>query len=137
MLLGNDWLLLLLSRLLSGMVAGIVTGVVPRYFAEISPRSARGTVGVAHQLAITTGILVAQVLTAPSLAVLGEAPAAWRAAFYGPILCAGCECLLLPFCPGELHWLGLLLRRSVLGLLLGRRHLRHDVARVWGHPHRY
>ena len=51
-----------LGRTLIGIGAGIATVVVPLYLGEISPSNLRGAIGVLTQLALTTGILVSQVL---------------------------------------------------------------------------
>ena len=89
---------LLCGRILIGIVAGINTIIVPMYFAEISPRRYRHILGAAHQLGITVGILVANIITMPSFGLLGT-ERTWRSVFLVPILCAAFECLVLPFCP--------------------------------------
>lgn len=42
--------------------AGLASGLTPMYVGEIAPTSLRGALGTLHQLAIVTGILIAQVL---------------------------------------------------------------------------
>ena len=41
---------------------GLYTGLAPIYNSEISPDHIRGAVGTLNQLAVTTGILLSQVL---------------------------------------------------------------------------
>lgn len=41
--------------------AGLNISLCPMYLAEISPRKIRGAIGTCHQLAITIGILIAQI----------------------------------------------------------------------------
>lgn len=41
---------------------GLASGLTPMYVGEIAPTSLRGALGTLHQLAIVTGILIAQVL---------------------------------------------------------------------------
>ena len=43
-------------------ITGFATVVAPLYLNEISPVNLRGGVGTLHQLAITLGILISQVL---------------------------------------------------------------------------
>lgn len=87
-----------LGRIFIGMVAGIGSGIVPVYFSEISPTRIRGAVSTVHQLGITIGILLAQLLSTPSLHILGSEDK-WRYLFVVPAAAAVFELLLLPFCP--------------------------------------
>lgn len=41
--------------------AGLASALTPMYVGEIAPTSLRGALGTLHQLAIVTGILIAQV----------------------------------------------------------------------------
>lgn len=41
--------------------AGLASGLTPMYVGEIAPTSLRGALGTLHQMAIVTGILIAQV----------------------------------------------------------------------------
>lgn len=43
------------------LAAGLASGLTPMYVGEIAPTSLRGALGTLHQLAIVTGILIAQV----------------------------------------------------------------------------
>lgn len=52
----------IISRFLFGVQGGMSCTLVPTYLAEISPAALRGRTGVVHQLFITIGIVVAQVL---------------------------------------------------------------------------
>lgn len=53
---------IIISRLLFGVQGGMACGLIPTYLAEISPNSLRGATGVIHQLLLTLGILVSQLL---------------------------------------------------------------------------
>lgn len=44
------------------LAAGLASGLTPMYVGEIAPTSLRGALGTLHQLAIVTGILLAQVI---------------------------------------------------------------------------
>jgi len=94
----TSWYELLAGRLCSGIVAGIVAGVVPMYLAEISPSRWRDTVGLAHLLGITLGYVAAQVLTAPSLRLMGTVQR-WRLLFAVPLACSLLQTGLLPLFP--------------------------------------
>lgn len=52
----------MVARFLFGIQGGMACGLVPTYLAEISPNSLRGATGVLHQLCLTIGIAVSQVL---------------------------------------------------------------------------
>ena len=54
--------LLIISRFLFGVQGGMSCSLIPTYLSEISPASLRGQTGVAHQLCLTIGILIAQIL---------------------------------------------------------------------------
>ena len=93
-----DWWFQAMGRVFVGIVAGIATSVVPTYFSEISPIAIRGAVGTMHQLGITIGILLSQILSTPSLHLLGS-QAKWKWLFLVPVLCGLLEVVILPFCP--------------------------------------
>jgi hypothetical protein len=58
----NSPLCVIFSRFFYGVQGGMACGLIPTYLNEISPNSLRGSTGVLHQLAITIGILVSQLL---------------------------------------------------------------------------
>jgi len=47
---------------ISFLISGAGSGLVPMYLTEIAPVNIRGAMGVLHQLALTCGILVSQLL---------------------------------------------------------------------------
>uniref|UniRef100_A0A8C8CPL3 Solute carrier family 2, facilitated glucose transporter member 4 n=1 Tax=Oncorhynchus tshawytscha TaxID=74940 RepID=A0A8C8CPL3_ONCTS len=53
--------MMILGRFVIGAYCGLASGLVPMYVGEIAPTSLRGALGTLHQLAIVTGILIAQV----------------------------------------------------------------------------
>jgi len=54
--------MVIVARLSLGIFSGLATGMVPLYISEIAPKHIRGALGVVNQLAITIGILCAQLL---------------------------------------------------------------------------
>jgi MFS transporter, SP family, galactose:H+ symporter len=50
--------MLLAARLLIGVTIGVSLAVVPVYIAELAPAAVRGSMGVAYQLAIVSGIVL-------------------------------------------------------------------------------
>ncbi|KAL7672627.1 hypothetical protein ACOME3_007511 [Neoechinorhynchus agilis] len=56
-----------ISRFVHGIQGGMACLIVPPYLNEISPQSLRGITGTFHQLFITIGILVGQLLGIPPL----------------------------------------------------------------------
>ena len=52
----------IISRFLFGIQGGMCCGLIPTYLSEVSPVDLRGATGVLHQLCVTVGILVAQLL---------------------------------------------------------------------------
>lgn len=94
--------------------------LVPLYVSEVSPVRLRGAMGVLHQMAITSTILLSQILglsnvshthtchahfhpaTPPLSQVLGQPDSAffaWRILFAFPLLFVGFQLLALPLCP--------------------------------------
>lgn len=45
----------------AGLLAGAGSGLVPMYLTEIAPVNIRGAMGIAHQFALTCGILLSNV----------------------------------------------------------------------------
>lgn len=87
----------MVSRVFFGLQGGMSCGLIPTYLSEISPANLRGATGVIHQLFITMGILVAQVLGFRQL--LGT-ESSWNYLLAIPIIpCVICVFFMLLFCP--------------------------------------
>jgi len=54
--------MLIAGRFVVGINCGVNTVLAPMYITELAPVRIRGNVGVLHQLAITVGLLVSQIL---------------------------------------------------------------------------
>lgn len=59
--------LIYISRFLHGFQGGMACVIVPPFLNELSPQNLRGTTGTFHQLFITIGILVGQLIGIPPL----------------------------------------------------------------------
>uniref|UniRef100_A0A8C3A7I8 Solute carrier family 2, facilitated glucose transporter member 4 n=1 Tax=Cyclopterus lumpus TaxID=8103 RepID=A0A8C3A7I8_CYCLU len=88
--------MMILGRFVIGAYCGLASGLTPMYVGEIAPTSLRGALGTLHQLAIVTGILIAQVLGLESL--LGVADL-WPILLGLSVVPAVFQMALLPFCP--------------------------------------
>uniref|UniRef100_A0A668AAS7 Solute carrier family 2, facilitated glucose transporter member 4 n=1 Tax=Myripristis murdjan TaxID=586833 RepID=A0A668AAS7_9TELE len=88
--------MLILGRFVIGAYCGLASGLTPMYVGEIAPTSLRGALGTLHQLAIVTGILLAQVLGLESL--LGSEEL-WPVLLGVTVLPTVLQMALLPFCP--------------------------------------
>ncbi|KAF8821765.1 facilitative glucose transporter GT1 [Cardiosporidium cionae] len=69
--LSEGVLSLVSARIILGLGLGLSTYCIPLYISEVTPNKSRGTYGVFHQLFITVGIVVANLIGLP----LGSAPA--------------------------------------------------------------
>uniref|UniRef100_A0A6Q2YCB9 Solute carrier family 2, facilitated glucose transporter member 4 n=1 Tax=Esox lucius TaxID=8010 RepID=A0A6Q2YCB9_ESOLU len=88
--------MMILGRFVIGAYCGLASGLVPMYVGEIAPTSLRGALGTLHQLAIVTGILIAQILGLESL--LGSEDL-WPVLVGVTVLPTVLQMGLLPFCP--------------------------------------
>ncbi|XP_070535083.1 solute carrier family 2, facilitated glucose transporter member 5-like [Ptychodera flava] len=97
----SSYEMMIAGRVILGFYAGAAITVVPVFSAEIAPKNMRGAIGINHQLAITIGILIAQILgififntedTWPILVAFGGVFAVMQ-------IC------ILPFCPESPRWL--------------------------------
>ncbi|CAE1284389.1 SLC2A1 [Acanthosepion pharaonis] len=99
---------LMISRALVGLHSGINIGLASLYLAEISPKSIRGAVGTCHQLAITIGILLAQIMGIKEM--LGT-PELWPVLFafnaFPSLVCL----IFMPFCPESPRYLAVKLKK--------------------------
>ncbi|XP_056156169.1 solute carrier family 2, facilitated glucose transporter member 1-like [Lampris incognitus] len=88
--------MMILGRFIIGAYCGLASGLTPMYVGEIAPTSLRGALGTLHQLAIVTGILIAQILGLESL--LGSEEL-WPVLLGVTVLPTVLQMSLLPFCP--------------------------------------
>uniref|UniRef100_A0AAY4AQF9 Solute carrier family 2, facilitated glucose transporter member 4 n=1 Tax=Denticeps clupeoides TaxID=299321 RepID=A0AAY4AQF9_9TELE len=88
--------MMILGRFTIGAYCGLASGLVPMYVGEIAPTSLRGALGTLHQLAIVTGILIAQILGLESL--LGDKDL-WPVLMGLTVVPTVLQMALLPFCP--------------------------------------
>lgn len=88
--------MMILGRFIIGAFCGLSSGLTPMYVGEIAPTSLRGALGTLHQLAIVTGILIAQILGLESL--LGSAEL-WPVLLGLTVVPTVLQMALLPFCP--------------------------------------
>lgn len=75
---------------------------MPMYLTEIAPVNIRGAMGVLHQLALTCGILVSQLLGLRQL-IGGEDT--WPYLLAGSAIPFILSCLVLPWYPDSPRWL--------------------------------
>ncbi|XP_077444272.1 solute carrier family 2, facilitated glucose transporter member 4-like [Stigmatopora argus] len=88
--------MMILGRFVIGAYCGLASGLTPMYVGEIAPTSLRGALGTLHQMAIVTGILLAQVLGLERL-LGGEE--LWPVLLGLTVVPAVLQMALLPFCP--------------------------------------
>uniref|UniRef100_A0A3Q0SHP1 Solute carrier family 2, facilitated glucose transporter member 4 n=1 Tax=Amphilophus citrinellus TaxID=61819 RepID=A0A3Q0SHP1_AMPCI len=88
--------MMILGRFIIGAYCGLASGLTPMYVGEIAPTSLRGALGTLHQLAIVTGILLAQILGLESL--LGSEHL-WPVLLGLTVVPTVLQMALLPFCP--------------------------------------
>lgn len=88
--------LIYVGRFIIGINCGITIGLASMYLMEIAPRDVRGIIGACHQLAVTIGIVVGNVLTLDS--VLNQ-PDMWSVAQALTAVPAFIGLCLLPLCP--------------------------------------
>uniref|UniRef100_A0A0K8TFG6 Major facilitator superfamily (MFS) profile domain-containing protein n=2 Tax=Lygus hesperus TaxID=30085 RepID=A0A0K8TFG6_LYGHE len=58
----SSYEMLLFGRFIIGVNCGLNTSLVPMYISEIAPLNLRGGLGTVNQLAVTTGMLISQIL---------------------------------------------------------------------------
>ncbi|XP_064401710.1 solute carrier family 2, facilitated glucose transporter member 3-like [Halichondria panicea] len=112
------------GRIVVGINSGINSVVVPLYISEISPVSMRGSLGVCHQMAITTTILLSEILGLNI--ALGRPDSefyGWRVLFAFPLLFSVFQLVTLPFCPESPKYL-FLKKRKERGAIEALKRLR-------------
>ncbi|XP_035530959.1 solute carrier family 2, facilitated glucose transporter member 4-like [Morone saxatilis] len=88
--------MMILGRFIIGAYCGLASGLTPMYVGEIAPTSLRGALGTLHQLAIVTGILIAQIL---GLEVLLGSKELWPVLLGLTVVPTVLQMAFLPFCP--------------------------------------
>ncbi|XP_070561852.1 solute carrier family 2, facilitated glucose transporter member 1-like [Ptychodera flava] len=93
--------MIFMGRIVIGFYVGCVVCIVPLYLAEVAPKHLRGAVGVNHQLLITFGILLAEVL---GIYVLNSEDN-WHILLSITGWLSVLQLFFLPFCPESPRWL--------------------------------
>ncbi|XP_030635415.1 solute carrier family 2, facilitated glucose transporter member 4-like [Chanos chanos] len=124
--------MMIMGRFIIGAYCGLASGLVPMYVGEISPTSLRGALGTLHQLAIVTGILIAQILGLQSL--LGSQEL-WPVLLGVTVLPTVLQMALLPFCPESPRFLYIVRcqehhAKSGLRRLTGKQEVSDDLAEM-------
>ncbi|KAK9863462.1 hypothetical protein WJX84_005596 [Apatococcus fuscideae] len=132
---------LTLGRVITGVGSGAATVYVPRYIAEVSPPTIRGSLSSCNQLSVCTGSLVAFVIglpyaskTAYALNIGGVEVAWWRAMQALGILPALLQAVSMVVCPESPVWLDMLqqpseaqkVREQLLGAAASKDAARYD-----------
>ncbi|KAF5907072.1 solute carrier family 2, facilitated glucose transporter member 4 [Clarias magur] len=130
--LSKSFEMMILGRFTIGTYCGLASGLVPMYVGEISPTSLRGALGTLHQLAIVTGILIAQVLGLETL--LGSEDL-WPVLLGITVIPTVLQMALLPFCPESPRFLYIVRcqehhAKSGLRRLTGRMEVSDDLAEM-------
>ncbi|XP_062849625.1 solute carrier family 2, facilitated glucose transporter member 4-like [Trichomycterus rosablanca] len=130
--LSKSFEMMILGRFIIGAYCGLASGLVPMYIGEISPTSLRGALGTLHQLAIVTGILIAQILGLESL--LGSEEL-WPVLLGITVIPTVLQMALLPFCPESPRFLYIIRcqehhAKSGLRRLTGRLDVSEDLAEM-------
>ncbi|XP_065145034.1 solute carrier family 2, facilitated glucose transporter member 4-like [Paramisgurnus dabryanus] len=124
--------MMILGRFTIGAYCGLASALVPMYVGEIAPTNLRGALGTLHQLAIVTGILIAQVLGLESL--LGSEKL-WPVLLGITVIPTVLQMALLPFCPESPRFLYIIRcqehhAKSALRRLTGRLEVSDDLAEM-------
>ncbi|KAM9501016.1 solute carrier family 2, facilitated glucose transporter member 4-like [Clarias gariepinus] len=130
--LSKSFEMMILGRFTIGAYCGLASGLVPMYVGEISPTNLRGALGTLHQLAIVTGILIAQVLGLETL--LGSEDL-WPVLLGITVIPTVLQMALLPFCPESPRFLYIVRcqehhAKSGLRRLTGRMEVSDDLAEM-------
>ncbi len=96
-----DFAMLLIGRIVLGVGIGITAVLVPTYIVEIAPSKHRGTMTILYQLALTFGILAADIVDW----ALDSLPQGWRWMFAVGLIPAVIVLVVLFFMPRSPRWL--------------------------------
>ncbi|XP_005102920.2 solute carrier family 2, facilitated glucose transporter member 1 [Aplysia californica] len=94
--------LVIIGRTIVGIHSGLYSALSPMYLSEISTPNIRGAIGVLHQLAIVSGMLVSQILGFP--VILGQEDL-WDVLLGLAVVPCLVQILILPFCPESPRYL--------------------------------
>ncbi|XP_073973932.1 glucose transporter 1 isoform X6 [Rhodnius prolixus] len=98
----NSYEMLFVGRFVIGFNCGLNTSLVPMYISEIAPLNLRGGLGTVNQLAVTTGLLISQILGIDE--ILGTDDG-WPILLGLAICPAVLQLILLPVCPESPRYL--------------------------------
>ncbi|XP_050423475.1 glucose transporter type 1 isoform X6 [Adelges cooleyi] len=98
----NSYEVLFVGRFIIGVNCGLNTSLVPMYISEIAPLNLRGGLGTVNQLAVTTGLLISQILGIEQ--ILGTDDG-WPVLLGLAICPAILQLILLPVCPESPRYL--------------------------------
>ncbi|XP_067947912.1 solute carrier family 2, facilitated glucose transporter member 1-like [Watersipora subatra] len=122
--------LIITGRLILGIHSGFSTVVAPLYLNEISPVNLRGGVGTLHQLGVTLGILISQILGLQQ--IFGNVKY-YHLLFGTPAVAGLLQLLTLPMCPESPSWLYITKlkveeSRKALCTLWGKADVEHQLS---------
>ncbi|KAK3095787.1 hypothetical protein FSP39_019092, partial [Pinctada imbricata] len=94
--------MIICGRFLIGFNCGLYTGLTPLYLSEIGTADIRGALGTLHQLGVTIGILLSQILGFPEIFGNGEL---WHVLLGLCAVPCAIQVLTMPFCPESPRYL--------------------------------
>ncbi|XP_018907720.1 glucose transporter type 1 isoform X2 [Bemisia tabaci] len=98
----HSYEMIFIGRFIIGVTCGLNTSLVPMYISEIAPLNLRGGLGTVNQLAVTTGLLISQILGIEQ--ILGTDDG-WPLLLGLAICPAVLQLILLPVCPESPRYL--------------------------------
>ncbi|XP_077998022.1 solute carrier family 2, facilitated glucose transporter member 1-like [Glandiceps talaboti] len=100
--MAGSYEMIIVGRFIIGFYCGIISGLVPLYISEVAPTNLRGAFGVCHQLLITSGVLISQILGLSN--ILGTATY-WPLLLGLSIVPAIYQIITMPCCPESPRYL--------------------------------
>nr|AHF27422.1 putative sugar transporter 16 [Phaedon cochleariae] len=100
--MANSYEMLFVGRFIIGVNCGLNTSLVPMYISEISPLNLRGGLGTVNQLAVTSGLLLSQILGIEQILGTNEG---WPLLLGLAVVPAILQLVLLPVCPESPRYL--------------------------------
>ncbi|PIK37218.1 putative solute carrier family 2, facilitated glucose transporter member 1 [Apostichopus japonicus] len=96
----NNYEMVIIGRFVIGYYAGVGITIVPLYLVEISPVNLRGAIATIHQLLLTIGIVVAQILGIYAF----DYKTGWPILVFLTAVPSIIQLFILPFCPESPRW---------------------------------